>query len=132
MYQNGLHALDFAGTACALKPPSGPAAVKRPVPADYLALEIESLDPMGLILKLYDLGITGCRQTDRDRVSRVLVELIAALNFEYREIAQGLFRLYEYCMRTTKEGRFEHVESILADLRQAWTRTAEAQSRRAG
>jgi len=88
--------------------------------AKYLEDEINALHPTELILKVYDFAIAGCRQHDADKVSRALVELIAALNFEHRQIALPLFRLYEYCMRSVKAGQFDAALPILWELREAW------------
>ncbi len=91
----------------------------------YLAQQINAMTPMELLIKLYDAAIASCAQKDSRRLSQALVELIATLNFEYREIAVGLFRLYNYCLRNGKRGRFELVEPILTELRDTWKQAME-------
>jgi len=98
----------------------------------YLEKELAGLSPMGLILKIYDVAIAGCNQQNTDRVSRALVELIASLNFEYRDMSTQLFRLYEYCMRCVKSGQFDTALKILTELRGTWNEVAKQQVRQAG
>lgn len=93
----------------------------------YLEEQISSLTPIQLVVKLYDIGIASCIRKDRVRLSKVLVELISALNFEHKEISVGLFKLYNYCMRLAKEGDFEAVQPILEELREAWNKVAQSQ-----
>jgi len=90
-----------------------------------------SLSPIELVLKTYDLALEGCDMKDADMVSKALVELIAALDFEYRDVAMGLFRLYEYCLRVVKVGDFENVRIVLAELRETWVQLAQDQKRQA-
>ena len=112
-------------SARAARPPNAAAAA-------YVTEQINSLHPTELILKVYDYAIAGCHQQDADRVSRALVELIAALNFEYRDIAMPLFRLYEYCLRSAKAGEFEEILPVFKELRDTWARVTEESLRQAG
>ena len=93
----------------------------------YLKDQLAGLTSVELLIKVYDAGIISCKQGDKDRLSRCLVELISALNFDHREIAVGLFRMYNYCLRNAKAGRFDLVEPILVELRDVWTRVATEQ-----
>ena len=86
----------------------------------YVAEQVNTMTPMELLVKIYDLAIVSCRRQDKERLSRCLVELIAALNFEYKEIAVGLLQLYNFCLRNAKMGRFDQVEPIMIELRDAW------------
>lgn len=92
----------------------------------YLKEQLAGLTSVELLVKVYDVAITSCKQGDRERLSRALIELIGALNFEHREIAVGLFRMYNYCLRNAKAGRFDLVEPVLAELRDVWTKTLQA------
>lgn len=87
----------------------------------YLERQLEGMTPVELLLKLYDVAIVSCVQQDSDRLSRALVELIAALNFEQREAAAGLLRLYNYCLHQAKARRFDLVRPILCELRDSWS-----------
>jgi len=92
----------------------------------YAQENLEGLTPVQLLIRVYDVAIASCHRRDRDKLSRALVELIAALNFEHRDIALGLFRLYNYCLRQAKAGRFEAVQPILCELRDVWAQTQQA------
>ncbi len=86
----------------------------------YIVNEIESSSPEKLILILYDKTIEGCKKNDEKLVSKILVELIDSLNFEYSEIATGFLGLYEYCLNMVKQGNFQIVEHIITELRDTW------------
>lgn len=86
----------------------------------YLQTQTRGMTPQKVLLQLYDLAIAGCVARDMRRTSAALVELIAALDFSYEEIAQGLYRLYEYALREVKAGRYEASLGILRDLRVTW------------
>src|SRR3990172_9583160 len=79
----------------------------KKISAAYLEQEIMTLNPVQLLIKAYDAGITACNRRDESKASAVLVELIDSLNFDYAEIANSLFRLYDYCMREIKRGNFD-------------------------
>ncbi|HHT9146957.1 MAG TPA: flagellar export chaperone FliS [Candidatus Wunengus sp. YC61] len=86
----------------------------------YLEQEIMTLNPVQLLIKAYDAGITACNRKDESKASTVLVELIDSLNFDYAEIANSLFRLYDYCMREIKRGNFDVTLKVLKELRETW------------
>lgn len=91
----------------------------------YLEDQLNGLGPVELLLKVYDVAIAACRQGDSERVSRAMVELIGALNFDHREVAVGLFRMYNYCLTHAKRGRFDVVEPVLIELRETWSQVSE-------
>ncbi len=86
----------------------------------YKANEIMSLSPVQLILKLYDYVIVNARKREYSNVNAGLTQLIAALNFDYKEIAIGFFRLYRYCQNQSQNGNFDEVEKVIKELRSAW------------
>jgi len=65
-----------ASKAYGLKPDGG----KFPA---YLEQEVLSWSREKLILKMYDLFIVSCKRNDINKMSRVLIELMGSLNFEY-------------------------------------------------
>jgi flagellin-specific chaperone FliS len=75
---------------------------------------------MQLILIVYDVALTACGRRDGERARRAIIELIAALNFDYEEIAVPLFRLYEYCLNAIGSGSFHEASKILRQLKEAW------------
>ena len=86
----------------------------------YQAAQVQALSPVEVMLQLYDFAIAGCVAGDARKASAALVELIAALNFDYEEIATGLYRLFEYALREVKAQRFEPAQRILSELRATW------------
>lgn len=86
----------------------------------YLEQEIMTLNPVQLLIKAYDAGITACNRREESKASAVIVELIDSLNFDYAEIANSLFRLYDYCIREIKRGNFDITLKILKELRETW------------
>ncbi len=86
----------------------------------YLEQEINTLNPVQLLIKAYDAGIAACNRKDEPKASAVLVELIDSLNFDYAEIANSLFRLYDFCIREIKHGNFDATLKILKELRETW------------
>ncbi len=86
----------------------------------YKKNEINNLSPVALILKLYDYIIVNSKRRDLSNVNAGLTQLIAALNFDYKEVALGLFRLYIYCQAQARKGNFEEVEKLIGKLRSAW------------
>jgi len=91
------------------------------VPA-YLEQEVLSWSKEKLILKMYDLFIVSCRRKDIQKMSRVLVELMGSLNFEYEETSTRLYRLYEYCQRCIFQQKFDEAMHIIQELRNAWAK----------
>ena len=91
----------------------------------YLEQEIMTLNPVQLLIKAYDAGITACNRKDESKASTVLIELIDSLNFDYAEIANSLFRLYDYCMREIKRGNFDVTLKVLKELRETWLQVQE-------
>jgi len=88
--------------------------------------ELDGLSPARLLLKLYDLAIVSCEREERERLVCTLTELTAALSFDHREISMPLFSLYDHCIRQGRAGNFGAVRAVLVQLRDAWSRSAQA------
>jgi len=86
----------------------------------YKKNEIMGLTPVHLILKVFDYVIVNCKRRDLSKVLAGLTQLIAALNFDYKEISLGFFRLYRYCQSEARKGKFEEVVNIIGELRSSW------------
>ncbi|PYN97130.1 MAG: hypothetical protein DMD91_18555 [Candidatus Rokuibacteriota bacterium] len=95
----------------------------------YAAQQTQGMSQQQMLLQLYDFAVAGCVAHDGRKASAAIVELIAALNFDYEEIATGLYRLYEYTLAEVRAKHFDEARKILAGLRDAWqqafARTAE-------
>ena len=88
----------------------------------YIEQEVYSWSKEKIILKMYDLFIVSCKRQDVQKMSRVLIELMGALNFEYEDTATRLYRLYEYCQRLIFQKKFDEALFIIKELRDAWQR----------
>jgi len=93
--------------------------------ANYLAQEYRAQDVMGaspirLVVMAYDVAIRACQQEDYARATRAITLLRDALNFDYAEVAVGLFRLYQWCLECLRAGDYQSALSVLTELREAW------------
>lgn len=79
-----------------------------------------NLTPVQVIQRLYDVAIMAIRKDDRDLARRAINELISALNFEHREVALGLFKLYDYSKTMLRQGKNDEALTVLLELRSAW------------
>lgn len=111
-----------AGSPSVLSVPNMPTTVRFAAnpSASYQTAQVLGASPMQLILMVYDLAISACGRRDAMRARRAVTELIAALNFDYEEIAVPLFRLYEYCLNAIGSGSFHEASKILRQLKEAW------------
>ncbi len=86
----------------------------------YQENEVMSSSPEKLVLFLYDQAIVGCKANDNRKASKAVAQLIDSLDFKYKEIATGLFRLYEYSMQLIQKQEYSKAQVILSDLRNTW------------
>lgn len=93
----------------------------RKIPV-YLEQEVLSWSKEKIILKMYDLFIVSCKRGDVSKMSRVLIELMGALNFEYEETSTRLYRLYEYCQRCIFQKKYDEALYIITELRNTWAK----------
>ena len=91
----------------------------KKIPA-YLEQEVLSWSKEKVILKMYDLFIVSCKRKDINKMSRVLIELMGSLNFEYEETSTRLYRLYEYCQRCVFQKKYDEAMYIIQELRGSW------------
>jgi len=91
----------------------------------YIEQEVLSWSKEKIILKMYDLFIVSCKRQDVSKMSKVLIELMGALNFEYEETATRLYRLYEYCQRCIFQKKFDEAIFIIQELRNTWAEAFE-------
>lgn len=86
----------------------------------YLEQEVLSWSKEKIILKMYDLFIVSCKRNDVQKMSRVLIELMGSLNFEYEDTSTRLYRLYEYCQRCVFQKKYDEALHIIQELRDTW------------
>lgn len=89
----------------------------------YQQSQILSMEPVPLLIKVYDFTILNCKKKNMEKAGKGLVELISTLNFDYPDVSLGLFRLYQYCQDKIREEKYDEVISILEGLRNAWIET---------
>jgi flagellin-specific chaperone FliS len=87
----------------------------------YTKEQHANLSPVQVIQRLYDYAILGCKKNDPLLAQRALNELIIALNFEQKEVAFGLFRLYDYCKGCIQKRDYPPALTVLEDLRATWS-----------
>lgn len=92
----------------------------------YLTSSVVTLSPGELVLKMYDTALVALLAKDGNRAARVVSGLIDALDFQYRDVALGLFRLYRYCMEEIKRGEYEAPTRIMRELRDAWAEALDS------
>jgi len=113
----------------------------------YQQSQVSSADPVDLIVMLYDGALVRVRHARQEmgkgnhlaagislyRALAILAELRKSLNPEAGgEVAENLDRLYLFMHEELVKGnlerkpdRLEHVQRILADLRDAWEQVAK-------
>jgi hypothetical protein len=87
------------------------------VPLDRVITELRGFGAVDRLFGLYELGIGGCDEQDREQVLTVLDELVAAIDPRYGEIADGFRHVYEYCRTQTLDGNFMRPAFLLEMLR---------------
>ncbi len=88
----------------------------------YLEQEVLSWSKEKIILKMYDLFLVSAKRNDTQKMSKVLIELMGALNFDYEEISTRLYRLYEYCQRCIFQRNIDQAVYIIKEMRDAWAK----------
>jgi hypothetical protein len=61
---------------------------------------------MQTVVRLYELGIAACVRNDTGEARRVILDLIAALDFEFQEASRVLCRLYGQSLQRIEAGDF--------------------------
>lgn len=108
----------------------------------YKSANVDTADQGKLILICYDVAIKHCKLAiekfdDRKlleertkhlfKVQDAITELLSALKMDVGEIAQNLYKLYDYMLRSIVEASIKHkkekvieILGYLEDLRGAW------------
>jgi flagellin-specific chaperone FliS len=86
----------------------------------YRRQQLEAMTPERLVLVALEQGMRACRQADKARAQRAVVELIGGLNFDYPEQAGGLLSLYDWVLQLLGEDRLEEAAAVIDRLRGAW------------
>ena len=87
---------------------------------EYRQQEVMGASPVHLVVMAYDLAIKACDVKDFEKAVKVISALRDALDFEYPEVSIGLFRLYQFCLDSLRQGDYAGTRNILKELRDAW------------
>lgn len=87
---------------------------------EYRQQDVMGASPIRLVVMAYDVAIQACEQKDFERAVKAISVLRDALDFDYQEIAVGLFRIYQFCLDCLRKGDYSQAMGYLKDLREAW------------
>jgi flagellar protein FliS len=89
----------------------------------YLVKEIMEATPQQLLIKIYDFAILNCQRQNLLKTNKAIQELINSLRFDdeaTKDIAVGLYKLYQFCQEQMRKQNYEIVYKILVELRESW------------
>ncbi len=86
----------------------------------YRTQDVMGATPLHLVVMAYDVAIVACEKSDYERATKAISLLRDALNFDYSEVAGGLFRLYQWCLDCIRQGDYQSAIQTLRELREAW------------
>jgi flagellin-specific chaperone FliS len=87
---------------------------------EYRQQDVLGASPIRLVVMAYDVAIQACEQKDFERAVKAISVLRDALDFDYKEVAVGLFRVYQYCLDCLRKGDYTTPMGNLKELREAW------------
>jgi flagellin-specific chaperone FliS len=90
---------------------------------EYRQNDVLGASPLRLVVMAYDLAILSCERKDFEKATRAISVLRDALNFEYQDVALGLFKVYQWCLDCIRQGDYNSAISALSELRDAWVQT---------
>ena len=82
--------------------------------------EIMSASPVRLVVLTYDFAIRACEQKDFNRASKAVSVLRDALDYDYGEVAVGLFGIFQWCLDCIRKEDYQSAVVTLRELREAW------------
>jgi len=73
-----------------------------------------------VVMQLYELGVRSCELRDKEKTIRVVKELIAALDFNYPEVANTFYQLYLFVLKMLEEEDYGSALGVLTEIRDTW------------
>lgn len=70
--------------------------------------------------RIFDLAIKACDTKDALKACNVIDTLKGLLNFQYKEVACGFYRLFDCCLQFVNDKRFDKARDIFYELHQSW------------
>jgi flagellin-specific chaperone FliS len=98
---------------------------------EYRQQDVMGASPVHLVVMAYDLAIKACERQDFIQSTKVITVLRDALNFDYPEVSVGLFRIYQWCLDSIRQGDYNAALNSMRELREAWATTEKQLSARA-
>jgi flagellin-specific chaperone FliS len=92
----------------------------------YRKQDVLGASPVHLVVMAYDLAIKACEQDDYEKSVKIISLLRDALDFDFPEVAMGLFRLYEWCFECIRKNDFASALGVLRELRGAWRQAEQS------
>lgn len=87
---------------------------------EYRKQDVMGASPIHLVVMAYDIAITACEKGDFVRATKAVSILKDALNFDYADVAVGLFQLYQWCLDCIRQEDYNSALQTLRELREAW------------
>jgi len=87
---------------------------------EYRTNDVMGANPVHLVVMAYDVAINACETHDFAKATKAVTVLRDALNFDYAEVATGLFKLYQWCLDCIRQEDYSSAERTLRELRHAW------------
>jgi flagellin-specific chaperone FliS len=87
---------------------------------EYRQQDVMGASPIRLVVMAYDVAIQACEAKDFDRAAKAISVLRDALDFDYQEVAVGLFRVYQFCLDCLRKNDYAQAMNNLKELREAW------------
>jgi flagellin-specific chaperone FliS len=98
--------------------------------------DIMAAGRVDLVIRTFDLALSGCNQGDATKTLKALTVLERSLNAPaFPELANSLLGIYRYCQDLVLKGAFREAHSYLNALHDAWVevkRRKEARRLRPG
>ncbi len=93
--------------------------------SQYRKQDVMGASPLRLVIMTYDLAIRSCEQKDFSKATTTISALRDALDLNYPEVSTGLFRLYQWCLDSIRQGDYGSAIHTLTELRDAWKVTEQ-------
>lgn len=98
------------------------ANTKRKKTNPYLVQKVLSASPEELILYIYDAAIAACANTNQTKAAEAIQELINALNFEKRNVANTFYQMYQHILHLIHNNKFERARELIKEIRDTWAK----------
>ncbi|MCF7885364.1 MAG: flagellar protein FliS [Candidatus Marinimicrobia bacterium] len=86
----------------------------------YLVQKVLSASPEELILYIYDAAIAACGNSDQSKAAEAIQELINALNFEKRTVANTFYQMYQHILHLIHNNKFNRAKELIREIRDTW------------